>query len=862
MMSRLELPNKLTVLLARSPRAPVVTVQAWIQSGSATEPGRLKGLTHFIEHLAFRGTGKFEPGEITALAESLGGQINAFTSLDHTTFSATLPSRYLETAVELVAQLVSDARFDSAELEAERAVVLEEINSSMDVPSWEPTKLLFETAFGDHPYSVPVIGSPETVKAISRDDLVGHYRTHYRPDNMLVVVAGDFEPGAAKELIAARFERAGNGNVPLRPVTAPVPAARTRIKSGGRDMSILSLTWPLPPAGAPDARAVAAFAHVLGGGSSSRLALALRQTGLAKQAAARIFSGRLAGAFFVMTSVPTRNLNAAAGEVLETVAGALNDPPSAAETETSALRAHAEALEALETTESLAQRIAGAFLAGDSGYESGLGTDAFARLTPAELQLAARRYLTPERLSIGVISPLDAGAPALQWRERFAQFHRALKPAAAAPAAKTAARRPAQLSKARPKQPERITLPSGATLLLKHDPAIPVVNALASFRGGVRAEPAERPGTSHVVARAWARDGLEGEASRGLVRSEAIKVHGTAARDNISLSLRAPASFEAEAAVLLANALKLESFDRASVARERESLIAEYRNNSEVPLLAARQNFFAALFGDHPYARKVVGTPETVAAVSEADVTGYWSKIAHPANLTIALTGDFDRDSWVRALERAASPFTRPFSITAAAHDGPARPAVAHAPFQREQCQLIYGFKGLPAASPERFALHVLLAIFNGGSGRLAQALRASGCPVYSAKAFRHEGYDTGFVATYVACAADKVQQVFDTVSRELSEFAKSGPAAEELERARRYVSGEHEINLQSGGFVARFMAASHTYGNPFDEVSAYTERIGNVKGEDVAALARSLFGQCSVVSCAGPLAPLNRSSG
>src|SRR5919106_793095 len=202
---RFILDNGLTVLLQENHSAPVVALNMWVKVGSIYERDVEAGISHVYEHMLFKGTTTRVVGEIAQEIEGCGGDINAFTSFDHTVYHITLASRFLDTGLAVMADAIQHSAFDPAELCKEQEVVLEEIKRGQDIPSRKLTEALFAASYQHHPYRRPVIGSEQTVRGLTRDHILSYFHTWYVPNNMTLVVSGDFEPMAVLPHIQAAF---------------------------------------------------------------------------------------------------------------------------------------------------------------------------------------------------------------------------------------------------------------------------------------------------------------------------------------------------------------------------------------------------------------------------------------------------------------------------------------------------------------------------------------------------------------------------------------------------------------------------------------------------------------------------------
>jgi len=201
-----KLENGLTLIYKYIPNIKVVSVQTWIKTGSVNETAEESGISHFLEHLVFKGTEKFEPGDIDSLVESSGGVLNAATSKDYTFYYVTAPEHKAEVAFDTISEMVFNAKFLSEEIAKEKPVVVQEIKRKYDRPTSEMWSEFAETVFAGTPYAREVIGTEETVNSFTRDMIVSYYNRYYHPENMTLVVVGDIDHKKVLELSEKYFE--------------------------------------------------------------------------------------------------------------------------------------------------------------------------------------------------------------------------------------------------------------------------------------------------------------------------------------------------------------------------------------------------------------------------------------------------------------------------------------------------------------------------------------------------------------------------------------------------------------------------------------------------------------------------------
>jgi predicted Zn-dependent peptidase len=268
----------LTLLTESMSQVRSVTVGVWLRQGSRNEPSRVNGISHFIEHLVFKGTESRTAREIALAMDSVGGQIDAFTSKEYTCFYAKVLDEHLEETVELLADIVQRPRFDPTELERERQVVLEEIRMVEDSPEELIYDLFSKDFFHRHTLGRPIQGTVDTVSSMSRRQLQNFFRRAYRPEKMFIAAAGHLRHARLARVVTRAFGdlRSGTNSEPTttRPRTRFGLAKRPR-----KELEQLHLLLGLPtfPEGTAERYTLYVMNTLLGGTMSSRLFQKIRE---------------------------------------------------------------------------------------------------------------------------------------------------------------------------------------------------------------------------------------------------------------------------------------------------------------------------------------------------------------------------------------------------------------------------------------------------------------------------------------------------------------------------------------------------------------------------------------------------------
>jgi len=273
-----ELDSGERVISERLEHVRSVAVGYWIGAGSRDERPNQAGVTHFIEHLLFKGTERHSALEIAEIFDSLGGELNAATSREHTLVYARVPDHHLETAVEVMSDMVFSPAL--AELETEREVVLEEIAMYEDTPQELVHDLIAEAVFGDHPLGRPVIGTAEVISSIPRKEIARYHGQLYVPANIVVAAAGNVTHEQVVDLVTRGLERRGavaRGGANVRPPLVDAPAPQLRFQR--KDTEQYHVCLGAPGISRSDRRRFAAslLDAILGGSASSRLFQEIRE---------------------------------------------------------------------------------------------------------------------------------------------------------------------------------------------------------------------------------------------------------------------------------------------------------------------------------------------------------------------------------------------------------------------------------------------------------------------------------------------------------------------------------------------------------------------------------------------------------
>lgn len=318
MIEQFTLPNGLRVLCEQLPHLRSVSMGVWVKAGSILEREHENGLSHLIEHMAFKGTGRRSAKQIAQEMDAVGGYLNAATSKLCTCYYAKVIDENLPLAADILSDIVRFPAIDPKELDKERNVVLEEISMTDDSPEDVAYDLIASAMFGRQPLGQTILGPRELIASYTREDILAFRARHYSPMNTCVAIAGNFDLNQVKDLMAQRFGDWTGGAGEIFPVNAVNQRPQTLTADKDTEQAHICLGYRGKPLGDADAYPMAVFNSILGGGMSSRLFQRIREE---SAMAYSVYSAPSAyphcGDFTIYAAVSPRNVKTVLAQIDE-----------------------------------------------------------------------------------------------------------------------------------------------------------------------------------------------------------------------------------------------------------------------------------------------------------------------------------------------------------------------------------------------------------------------------------------------------------------------------------------------------------------------------------------------------------------
>lgn len=861
MFKNFQLKNGMNVVLVESHKSPVVSVQMWVRTGSADEQKGEEGISHFIEHLVFKGTEKYKVGEIASKVESSGGELNAYTSFDQTVFYVTISSHYVETAMDVISQMMGHPIFDKTEVDNEREVVLEEIKRTQDNPHRQASRMLFSTVYKKHPYRLPVIGYEKVVKNVSVKKLKEYFNARYVPSNMTLVIAGDVKAKDIKAKIKSYFEGFEDHKLKkIKRIKEPKQEAkRIKVETTKFKENLFYISWPVPSVKHKDTAALDVLALVLGQGDSSRLLKKLRiEKPLVNYIGASTYTPKDQGFFTISASLNPENFELSLELILEELKQALTTAPMLHELEKAVINMESDEFYGLETVEGLARKV-GTF---DFLFDDYLYSKEFLKqireLTTKDILSIARKYLKPETMTFTYMTTGEkeqAKKIIQKWTQSYKKVYENSK------AEKVIAEKVKPLSWGKTLSSKKevdikkIKLDSGAQLLVKPSFETPVINLRMATLGGLRYEPESKSGITELASRVWSNQTKKLSEVDLYQKLDhlASSFSSFGGRNTMGLNLNTLTAFFKPTLEIFFDVLNDPHITEELVEREKIIMKEKISRKDDNPTQLAMHKTMQCLYGTHPYSREMSGTEESLASITKDDVTKFLQSLLPKQALNFSLVGQVDVDKCVRTLNqnmKNLKGFKKPsLDLKVPKLE---KSIYNYIESQKEQSHIILAYPGLKFNDPKVNTLQMIQSILAGQGGRLFLELRDKKSLAYSVSPLRMEGIERGYFGTYIGCSPEKGKTALKMMRDELDKLQQTLVGDDELERAKRYLIGRHDIDLQKNSSVAATILFDDLYGLKYDSYLKYSDEIQSITAEEVMALAKEIFTQNEVVTCIG----------
>ncbi len=823
-VSRAVLPNGLTLICKRDTSAALVSVQVWVKTGSVHESEQLgAGLSHYLEHMLFKGTERRAGREISATVQAHGGYINAYTTFDRTVYYIDLPSEHVAVAIDILADAVLHSTLPADEVTKEKDVILREIAMTKDDPDNRLWDTLFSTAFREHPYRQPVIGHRDVFAAVTRDDLLSYYRARYVPNNLVVVIVGDIDLATTRAAVDQHFGAAPR--IRLAPVLVPdePPQLAPRTEQRFEDVEVTRcvLAWPIPGVSHEDAPVLDLLATILGHGDSSVLWREIRErAGLVHSIDTSAWNPGSAGMFCISFTCDAAKRPAAEAAIQRALARCVIRGFSTGELKKALRQLVVGEINTRKTMSGQASRLGVAeVVVGDLDH-SRTYFEQLGVATAQDLRNAVRKYLVRERLTTVSSNPASS--------------------------AKVVAG-VAAIAEVRPDFTE-MRMANGARLLLQQDRRLPNLHLRFMMQGGALFEEVGKRGATNLLATMLTKDTRRRSAAAVAQFIEEVGGAFFPFAGNNSIGLGAevlPPDIDRVIAIL-ADAVLCPAFRPAAFALERDAQVAALQQDDDDVVTFARKRVRERFFGAHPLALDAAGNLAGVKALKPADLAAMHRRLCVAPNVVLVVAGDFVPGKLVPKLKAFLSKLPRgqtpSWSKSLAGASLPAEVGDFVETQPREQAVVLQAFPGPSVNADDFYVSEVADELFSGMASRLFERVREEKGLAYFVRSGRVTGIESGMFYFFAGTQPGREGEVLAEIDAEIARVQGGGVEVAELARCQVRLKAGRRQSLQTNSARAMQAGLNALQGQSINDWKNYDARVDAVTIADLAAFAGRRF--------------------
>jgi zinc protease len=856
------LPNGLKVYAIRDTSTANVSVQVWYDVGSKDDPAGRSGFAHMFEHLMFKGTRNLVDEQMDRLTEDVGGYNNASTNSDYTNYFEVVPANHLERLLFAEADRMASLVVDQKVFASERDVVKEELRSRVLASPYGKLFYIYfpNISYSVHPYARPGIGSIEDLDAATIDDIRAFHATYYRPDNAVLVVAGNFDPRQLDQWVDKYFAKIATPQRPIPRVTVAEPPrtqpTRKTVYEANTPLPAVLLSYQLPPDNDPDTPALMVLDGILSGGENSRLYRNIvYRDQLAAQADTFMDTRQSTGAY-AMYAILAGGKKAEDGEAAmrREIAELRDKPVSEAELSEAKNEILTASLKSRETAEGKASTLAASIIVSRDPKAADEQLAAIARVTAADVQRVARKYLNDNQSAALVYLPQEAGktgdtvgiAPTVKVSPLVApkdivihtQASAADRVAAPAPAAPVSPTIPSA---------RETKLANGMRVIVVEKRDLPIVTAtVVSTAGGAR-DPAGKAGTASLAANLLTKGTTTRSAEQIAQQIESLggSIGAGADWDAAFATVTVKADQVQPALTILADVARNPAFAQAELDRARKQSLDGITVQLKDPAALAGYTASRAVFGDRAYGNLLGGSPGSLPRITRDDVMSAYRTGWNPDSAALVVVGDISTPDATAMAQRLFGDWkagTVAVPATGPASDAKPRVIVVDMP-DAGQAGVVVARPGIARSDKDFYAAQVANATLGVGfTSRLNREIRIKRGLAYGASS----GVDTrklpGIVTASTQTKNPSAPEVVSLIAAEMKRMATEPVPAAELDTRKAVLVGSFGRRIERTDGIAGALADYVAEGVPLDTLRSYIPSIQGVNPAAVQAAAKKVL--------------------
>jgi len=853
------LTNGLRMLVQEDHSAPLVSCYVWYRVGARYESPGEYGISHFLEHMAFKGTDKLSGREMNRLVTEHGGYMNGFTSMDFTAYVETLSPDALDIAFNIESQRMAHCLLTAADIESEKGVVLSEFEGNENDPTYLLRRRLMAEQFPGQPYGRDALGEKADLRALTRDKVLAYYKSHYAPNNAVLIVVGDVN---ADDVFAKAKQYFGS--IPPDTAAPPVPnpgrgptgEKRFTLELPGRT-PYLQVVYEVPPIQQPDHIVLEVIQNILSGGRTSRLYPALVASGLASGAGGWDYENPQPTVFQFQVSmlpgVPHEKVEQALDEVIARLQA---EPVSEADLTKAKNQTNASFIYSTDGVTQLAQQI-GYYDIIDSYHYLDAFPAKVDAVTAGDVQRVMQTYFVKDNRTVGWLTPTgepaaDAGggggAPDVHWRRPDLSAGRRADPPTYANAPDPPVPPPPGLGPVAPIY--QVKLGSGLTVVMQENHSAPFVAIYGNLLAGPVLDPEDKAGLAAFCAEMLSRGthNRPWQAIRDELESVAADLQfGT----GIQVGTVGGRCLKGDLGLLLsdtAEQLMTPSFPADEIERVRGEILAAQQRRDEDTMQVAEKELLSHLYPPgHPLHTPRLGTAETVKSITRDDLTEFHSRYYRPENMLLAIVGDIDPEKVTDLVETTFGPWQRagePAKAEIPQVPVPDKPQTVDVPVpNKTQVDIALGFPGISRRDPNYYQADLMNYLLGASfMSRLNMHIREElGLAYYVFSSYRAY-WGPGPWVLQMGVNPANADKALATALEEIKRIQQEPPSEAELQLWKDYVKGTVARRMETYGGIAQELIQASFYDLGLYHAYQYPGILANITKDQVNEAAKGFL--------------------
>ena len=812
------LKNGLTVLAKETAPKDLVTIDIIVRAAPVYEEEYLgSGISHFVEHMLFKGTAARKTGDIEKEVRSYGGLIDGAVSSDFTSYQITVPTRYFSQALAMLKDMLLNASFDPAEMEKEREVILKEVNLNADDPEKKLVLSLFLNSYIRHPYRYPAIGYEDLLKGLTRGDLVKYYNNRYVPNNIFISIVGGINDREAVSQVEKEFKdfRKPSYRVLGADIQEPPQLGKKMAEdTTSTNLSYIAMGFHSTGILHKDLFAMDVLSMILGRGNNSRLNRALvEDKRTAHSVSASNYTPEGPGLFIITAITDKDNIEPSEKLIAEEIKKIKDNEVTDKELETAKRMVQSDYVLSRETIGEQARDLCeNEIMTGNYDFSSRY-IEGVKKVTKSDIRKAAERYLTDENMTEVTICPKNdtqlsnMNVPRSLTEEKI----------------------------------EKRELANGLVVLTRRNTKIPAITVTIAFSGGLLSEDKNNNGISSFVARMML-DGTKTRPEsdiRGAIENRGGEIATFSGFNSFGINITVLKD-DLDLALEIAKDIISDSvFPADEITKEKMLTMASIKDEDGDIFQKGVYLFKKNLFKDYPYAMRISGETQTIASFKLDDLINFYHAYCVPNNMIVSVSGDINTKKVFEKIESLFKDMPRRELSKRPSLEIP-KDELGKEFFKmdKDQTLLVVGFKTVGINNPDKYPLDVLDTVFSGMSGRLFASIREKSAASYTLGCVQKLGIDTGFMLFYVATTKDRLELTKGKLFNEIKLMRDTVVTDEELDSAKREMLSGYEMLMQTNAAYSFQSALDELCGLGYDNLYKYEDQIKKVTKLDVKRVA------------------------